>query len=136
MRAGFNWSPLRQRCAPSPCSLPAYDVQTAVDTEHSLIVAHTVVLDASDNRCLQPMAEAAKTVLGVDGFSVVADAGYSNGEQAAGCEAAGILPYVPVMRTVNNQGGGNLFGREDLRREPDTDSKRPVSPSGLLGCSG
>ena len=42
-------------------TLPAYNVQTAVDAEHSLIVAHTVVLDASDNRCLQPMAEAAKT---------------------------------------------------------------------------
>ena len=103
-------------------TLPAYNVQTAVDTEHSLIVAHTVVLDASDNRCLQPMAEAAKTVLGVDGFSVVADAEYSNGEQAAGCEAAGILPYVPVMRTVNNQGGGNLFGREDFRYEAGTDT--------------
>jgi hypothetical protein len=41
-------------------TLPAYNVQTAVDTEHALIVANTVVLDAADNRCLQPMAEAAK----------------------------------------------------------------------------
>lgn len=62
--------------------------------------------DAGYNRCLQPMAEAAKKVLGVDGFHTVADAGYSNGEQAAHCEAAGMLPHVPVMRTVNNQGDG------------------------------
>jgi hypothetical protein len=41
-------------------SLPACNALTAVDTEHSLIVAQTVVLDASDNRCLQRMAEAAK----------------------------------------------------------------------------
>jgi transposase len=103
-------------------SLPAYNVQTAVDAEHALIVAHAVVLDASDIRCLKPMAEAAKRALEIDSFQVVADAGYSNGEQAAHCEAAGMMPYVPVMRTVNNQGDGTLFGREDFRYEPDTDT--------------
>jgi transposase len=97
-------------------ALPAYNIQTAVDTEHALIVAHAVVLDASDIRCLRPMAEAAKEALGAGTFKVVADAGYSNGEQA------GMVPYVPVMRTVNNQGDGTLFGRADFRYEPETDS--------------
>jgi hypothetical protein len=83
--------------------LPAYNVQTAVDAEHALIVA--VVLDASDIRCLKPMAEAAKQVLELETFNIVTDAGYSNGEQVAQCEAAGMMPYVPVMRTVNNPGG-------------------------------
>ena len=103
-------------------ALPAYNVQTAVDTEHALIVAHAVVLDASDIRCLKPMAEAARKALGMDSFNVVADAGYSNGEQVAYCEAAGMVPYVPVMRTVNNQGDGTLFGRADFRYEPDSDT--------------
>jgi transposase len=103
-------------------ALPAYNIQTAVDTEHALIVAHAVVLDASDIRCLRPMAEAAKEVIEVDSFNVVADAGYSNGEQFAHCEAEGIVPYVPVMRTVNNQGNGTLFDRADFRYEPETDS--------------
>ena len=58
-------------------ALPAYNIQTAVDTEHALIVTHAVVLDASDIRCLQPMAAAAKRALGVDSFQIVADAGYS-----------------------------------------------------------
>jgi transposase len=103
-------------------ALPAYNVQTAVDTENALIVAHNVVLDASDIRCLKPMAQAAKDALGLDTFNVVADAGYSNGEQAAHCEEAGMIPYVPVMRTVNNQGGGTLFGRAAFCYQPDTDS--------------
>jgi transposase len=103
-------------------ALPAYNVQTAVDAEHALIVAQDVVLDASDLRCLKPMAEAAREALGINSFNVVADAGYSNGEQAAYCEAAGMVPYVPVMRTVNNQGDGTLFGRADFRYEPATDS--------------
>jgi hypothetical protein len=68
-------------------ALPAYNIQTAVDAEHALIVTHAVVLDASDIRCLRPMAETAKRALGVDSFQIVADAGYSNGEQVAHCEA-------------------------------------------------
>jgi transposase len=103
-------------------ALPAYNIQTAVDTEHVLIVAHDVVLDASDIRCLRPMAQAAKEAIDADSFKVVADAGYSNGEQVAHCEAAGMIPYVPVMSTVNNQGGGGLFGRADFHHDTDTDS--------------
>ena len=108
-------------------TLPAYNVQTVVDTEHALIVAHTVVLDAADSRCLRPMAEAARMALGIDNFQIVADTGYSNGEQAALCEAAGMLPYVPVMRTVNNQGDGTLFGREDFHYKP-----KPIPISALV----
>lgn len=103
-------------------ALPAYNVQTAVDAEHALIVAHAVVLDAADSRCLRSMAEAAKKALGVDSFQIVADAGYSNGEQVAHCEAEGMIPHIPVKRTVNNQGDGGLFGRDDFRYEPDTDT--------------
>lgn len=102
--------------------LPAYNVQTAVDAEHAIIVAHAVTLDASDIRCLKPMADAAKEALGVDTLQVVADAGYSNGEQIAQCEESGITPYVPVMRTVNNQGDGKLFGRTDFKYDAETDS--------------
>ena len=103
-------------------ALPAYNIQTAVDAEHALIVAHAVVLDASDIRCLKPMAEAAKHALELETFNVVADAGYSNGEQAAHYEAVGMIPYAPVMRTVNNQGDGTLFGRTDFRYEPRSDT--------------
>src|SRR5213594_643132 len=39
---------------------------------------------------------------------VIADAGYSNGEQAETCEAKGVLPHVPANRAVNNQGDGTL----------------------------
>ncbi len=63
-------------------ALPAYNIQTAVDTEHALIIAHAVVLDASDIRCLRLMAEAAKEALQADNFKLLADAGYSNGEQS------------------------------------------------------
>ena len=41
--------------------LVGYNVQTAVDAEYALIVAHAVTLDAGDNRQLEPMAEAAQS---------------------------------------------------------------------------
>ena len=68
------------------------------------------------------MAEAAKRALEVDSFQIVADAGCSNGEQVAHCEEAGMIPHIPVIRTVNNQGGGRLFGREHFHYEPDSDT--------------
>ena len=33
-----------------------------------------------------------------------------------------MVPYVPVMRTVNNQGDGTLFGRADFRYERESDT--------------
>jgi hypothetical protein len=101
---------------------PAYNVQTAVDAEHALIVAHAITLEAGDNRQLQPMAEAAQQALDADRFHIVADAGYSNGEQAARCEQAGILPHVPMTRAVNNQGDGTFFGREKFHYQPESDT--------------
>lgn len=50
---------------------PAYNLQSAVDAEHALIIAHDVVLDAADNRSLEPMANAAKAVLGKEDPHVV-----------------------------------------------------------------
>lgn len=101
---------------------PAYNVQTAVDAEHALIVAHQVTLEATDNRCLEPMAEAAQQALGLARLNIVADAGYSNGEQAGRREAAGLVPHVPANRAVNNRGDGTLFDRSRFTYRPESDS--------------
>lgn len=104
---------------------PAYNVQTAVDAEHALIVAQRVTEEATDNRMLLPMAEAAKMALGnPEELHVVADAGYSNGEQAEACEAQGVLPHVPANRAVNNQGNGDLFDRSKFHYDERTDTFR------------
>jgi transposase len=104
---------------------PAYNVQTAVDAEYALIVAHKVSDQAGDNSLLLPMAEAAKQALGdPESLHVVADAGYSNGEQAEACEAKGIVPHVPVTRSVNNQGDGTLFDRSEFHYDEKTDTFR------------
>lgn len=104
---------------------PAYNVQTAVDAEHGLIVAQQVTTEPTDNRSLMPMAEAAKQALGAPNtLNIIADAGYSNGEQAAQCEAQGIVPHVPANRAINNKGDGKLFDRALFVYDEKTDTFR------------
>jgi transposase len=106
-------------------SVPAYNVQTVVDTEHALIVVQQVTDEATDNRSLLPMAEAAKVALGnPETLNLVADAGYSNGEQAEQCEAQGVVLHVPANRAVNNQGDGVLFDRSQFHYDESSDSYR------------
>jgi transposase len=99
-------------------------VQAAVDAEHSLIVAQQVTVQAGDNGSLQPMAEAAQAATGgpAQPINVVADAGYSNGEQAEACEARGILPHVPANRGVNSRGDGTLFDRTEFTYQAESDT--------------
>lgn len=112
-------------------NVPAYNVQTAVDAEHALIVAHEVTTEATDNCSLQPMAEAAKKALGdPDTINIVADAGYSNGQQARACEEQGLVAHVPSNRSINNQGDGKLFDRTAFVHDPKTDTFR--CPAGQI----
>lgn len=104
---------------------PAYNVQTAVDAEHALIVAQKVTDHGADNRLLLTMAQAAKQAVGnPESLNIIADAGYSNGEQAEACEAQGIVPYVPANRSINNQGDGTLFDRSQFHYDEKTDTFR------------
>jgi len=99
---------------------PGYNLQTAVDAEHALIVTHAVTLDAADHRCLLPMAEAASEALGKPAtLNVIADTGYSNGEHASRCEEIGIVTHVPAKRSVNPHG---LFDRSTFTYQSEGDT--------------
>jgi hypothetical protein len=104
--------------------VPAYNVQATVDSEHAWIVAPQVTTEAIDHRCLLPMAEAAQVAVSGSEpvLHVVADAGYSNGQQAEACESKGILPLVPANRGVNSQGDGKRFDRSAFVYQPERDS--------------
>lgn len=102
----------------------AYNVQTAVDAENKLIVHHEVTNEANDQRSLLPTAKGAQEALGAKELNVVADAGYSNGEQAKACEDAGIAAHVPVQRAVNNRDEGLYFDRSAFDYDQASDSYR------------
>lgn len=87
----------------------AYNVQTAVDAEHCLILHHEVTQDSDDRKQLEPMAKVAKEHLQQDELTVTADAGYSNGKQFQACEDENITVYVPPNRSGNSSGKEKEF---------------------------
>ena len=97
-----------------------YNVQTAVDTEHHLIIAHEVTNVGSDRSQLKNMSEQAKEVIASKELSVVADRGYYNGEEIKACDDAKIKAYLPKCQTSGNQAKG-LFGKRDFIYKPETD---------------
>ncbi len=97
-----------------------YNVQTAVETNHHLIVAHDVVQTGSDRAQLAPMAEKAKAALGVDELDVVADRGYFSAEQILECAEADVTPTLPKPQTSSNRKKG-MFVKPDFRYMADGD---------------
>lgn len=97
-----------------------YNVQSAVDTEIHLIVAHEVTTSGSDRSQLAPMSKLTQQVLGVDKLDVVADRGYFSSEQIMECVKAGVSVTLPRPQTSNNKLKG-LFVKADLQYVPDHD---------------
>ena len=93
-------------------------------------MTHEVTTEATDNRSLWPMSAQTQQVMDARELHVVADAGYSNGEQARQCEQAGIVTHVPANRTVNNQGDGTLLDRQAFAYDSMTDTMR--CPTGAM----
>ena len=85
-----------------------YNVQTAVDTQHHLIVAHEVTNSGSDRDQLSSIAKQAREVIGVETLSVVADRGYFKGEEILACHDANITAYVPKPMTSSAQADGRF----------------------------
>src|SRR6267142_2584245 len=59
----------------------AYNAQIAVDAKHKLIVAFDLTNQGNDQQQLHPMAVQGKAAVAADTITVVADSGYSSGEQ-------------------------------------------------------
>ena len=94
-------------------AMVGYNVQTAVDTEHHLIVAHEVTNTGSDRAQLSKMALAARDAMGAVGLDVFADRGYYSGPELKACEDAGMKTYVPKPITSSAKAEGR-FGKDDF----------------------
>ena len=108
-----------------------YNVQTAVDAQHHLIVDHQVTNIGNDRSQLATMAKRARTAMQAEHIEVVADRGYFSGEEIVACEEVGITAYVPRPQTSNNQAKG-LFGKRDFVYLSETDSYRCPAGQSLI----
>jgi transposase len=97
-----------------------YNVQTAVDTRHHMIVAHEVTNVGHDRDQLAAMAELAKKATGERKLIALADRGYFEGYEILKCEQAGIAALVPKPMTSNSMAEGRFDKRDfvyDERRD-------------------
>jgi hypothetical protein len=90
-----------------------YNVQSAVDTKHHLIVSHEVTNVGSDRSQLSRMTEQARAAVGSETIEAVADRGYYSGEEIVACEQAGITVYLPKPMTSGLLAKGR-FGKQDF----------------------
>ena len=90
-----------------------YNVQSVVDTEHHLIVAHEVMNVGTDRSLLSHMAKRTKAALETDTLEVVADRGYYKSSEILACDKAGIIVTLPKPQTSNNKAKGQ-FDKPDF----------------------
>jgi transposase len=94
-----------------------YNVQTAVDAKHHLIVEHEVTNNGSDRDQLSDMAKKARTAIGTTTLTAIADRGYFKGEEILACRDAGIRALVPPTKTSGAKANGR-FDKADFIYDP------------------
>ena len=90
-----------------------YNVQTAVDTKHHLIVAHDVVNTGTDRNQLSRMAQQACEAMATETLTAIADRGYFKSEEILVRHTAGICTIVPKTGTSSTKADG-LFDKADF----------------------
>jgi len=114
-------------------AIVGYNVKTAVDTKHHMIVGMRSLTSAmiADRSGMAARAQDAIVVK----ITVLADRGYFDGEEILACERAGTPVLVPKPQTSNNNAQG-LFDRLDFRYIPRADDYRCPAGKRVNGQSG
>lgn len=108
-----------------------YNVQTAVDAKHHLIVEHEVTNNGSDRDQLSGMAKKARTAIGTATMTAIADRGYFKGEEILACHEAGIRALVPPTKTSNAKANGR-FDKADFIYDPEKNEYRCPAGEALI----
>ena len=90
-----------------------YNVQTAVDAKHHLIVTHEVTNIGADRDQLTSMAKQARDAMGTQVLTAIADRGYFKSEEILACHDAGINVFVARPVTSNATAEGR-FSKADF----------------------
>ena len=117
----------RSMTKPGGGSVVGYNVQSAVDDKHHLIVTHEVTNDTTDRAQLDKMGKQAKRVLDASTLTVVADAGYYEGQAIVDCYESGIRALVPKTNTSSSKSRGK-YSKADFKY--DVERNEYVCPAG------
>jgi hypothetical protein len=115
----------------SGSGMVAYNVQSAVDAQHHLIVAHEVTNQSTDRSQLTNMSVQAQQAMGVNQLTAYADKGYFKSEEILASTQAGVTPLVPKALTSNNLAEG-LYDRQAFIYHADNDEYRCPANQALI----
>ena len=115
--------------------LVGYNVQTAVDSKHHLIVAHEVTNIGNDRTQLYKMAQAAREAIGKDKLKAFADRGYFSGTEIKACEDAGITTFVPKPMTSNAKAEGRFSKNDFIYMARDDEYQCPAGQRAIYRFS-
>jgi hypothetical protein len=104
-----------------------YNVQTATDEKNGLIIAFEVTDKCNDQTELSEMALEAKEAVETQELNILADKGYSSGEEIHICEEAGLHCYIPMPKP-SHQPANPEFHRKNFVYDPIKDSV--ICPTG------
>ena len=104
-------------------SLVGYNVQTAVDTKHKLIVTHQVTNSPVDRGQLLPIARLAQEALNREELCVLADRGYYKGSDIKSCVDEGMTTLVPKPLT-SGSGANGFFPRSAFKYDANKNEYR------------
>jgi transposase len=108
-----------------------YNVQTAVDAKHHLIVEHEVTNIGNDRDQPSGMAKKARTAIGTESLTAIADRGYFKGEEILACKQAGIAVLVPATKTSNAKSDGR-FDKADFVYDREKNEYRCQAGQALI----
>ena len=112
--------------------LVGYNVQTTVDDQHHLIVAHEVTMEGHDRAALASMTAQGKAATGLDKPVVYADRGYYSGEQILAVHKSGAVPMVPKSRTSGAKKQGRFDKRDFIYIPQDDEFECPAGERAIF----
>ena len=110
--------------------LPAYNIQTAVDDRHHLIVSFETTNANTDQGLLDQMAEQTKEEMGVETIEALADKGYESRQDIEKCVMHGTVPNVGYKYDKNER----IFDLAYIPNEIDEQTRCSEKPEDIQKC--
>lgn len=100
----------------------AYNMQSAVDSKHKLIVTLDVVNNVNDQSQLSPMTSQVNKILSKNkDRTIVADTGYYNAKEIKDCLDDGNTLYLKPQK-VKSVYGNSAYSKDNFRYQKETDT--------------
>lgn len=100
----------------------AYNLQSAVDSKHKLLVTMEVVNDITDQSQLSPMTlQINKMLEKSDGRVILADTGYYNAKQKKDCIDNGNILYLKAQK-AKSADGNSMYSKDNFQYQKETDT--------------